>query len=158
MSSVKIEIDKELADEIESIPLRLNFKIGDVANLVGVKPYVLRYWEKEFGLLNPGKSSTNQRMYSRKDVENVFLIRKLLYRDRFSIEGAKNALASLKTEVKNQEKFQKVLISQDKVKLKLQNLITDIANVRKSLTIPSSGNKTSEESEITPSPNQNIVL
>ena len=84
--------DKELLEQIQSIPERLFFKIGEVAELVGLKPYVLRYWETEFQFLNPTKSRNGQRVYTRKDVEIVFLIRKLLHKDRFSIEGARAAV------------------------------------------------------------------
>ena len=86
--------------EIASIPDRFGFKIGDVADLLGIKQYVLRYWEQEFELLKPKKATNNQRFYTKKDVENAFLIRKLLYRDKFSIEGARQALKDVKFVVK----------------------------------------------------------
>ena len=79
-----------------SIPDRMFFRIGEVADIVGVKPYVLRYWESEFPLLSPGKSNSQQRMYSRTDVENALLIKHLLYDLRFSIEGAKKRIAEMK--------------------------------------------------------------
>lgn len=85
--------DEQLVEQLEAIPERLFFKIGEVAELVDLKPYVLRYWETEFECLNPTKSRNGQRVYTRKDVEIVFLIRKLLHKDRFSIEGARAAIA-----------------------------------------------------------------
>ena len=88
--------DAQLEQELKQIPDKLAFKIGEVAELVGVKPYVLRFWESEFQGLRPKKASNNQRMYERKDVEQLLLIKKLLYRDRFSIEGARAALKRLK--------------------------------------------------------------
>lgn len=90
------QVDHELEQEMHQIPDKLAFKIGEAADLVGVKPYVLRYWETEFEVLKPKKSKHNQRMYERRDVENLFLIKKLLYRDRFSIEGARSALKKLR--------------------------------------------------------------
>jgi len=96
-------VDEELLRELASIPDRIGFKIGDVAELLGVKQYVLRYWETEFDLLKPKKASNNQRYYTRKDVENAFLIRKLLHRDKFSMEGAKAALKGLKKVVKKEK-------------------------------------------------------
>lgn len=78
------------------IPDRMYFKIGEVADIVGVKPYVLRYWESEFPLLSPGKSNSQQRMYSRTDVENALLIKHLLYDLRFSIEGAKKRISEMR--------------------------------------------------------------
>jgi DNA-binding transcriptional MerR regulator len=80
------------------IPDRLYFRIGDVAELVGVKPYVLRYWESEFPLISPDKSNTGQRVYRRTDVENLMLIKKLLYKERYSIEGARNRIRELRRE------------------------------------------------------------
>ncbi|MBI3543751.1 MAG: MerR family transcriptional regulator [Deltaproteobacteria bacterium] len=79
-----------------SIPDRMFFRIGEVADIVGVKPYVLRYWESEFSLLSPNKSNSQQRMYSRTDVENALLIKHLLYDLRFSIEGAKKRIAEMR--------------------------------------------------------------
>lgn len=92
--------DEELIQEVESIPQRLSFKIGDVAELLKVKPFVLRYWETEFDVLKPKKAQNKQRIYTKKEVENAFLIRKLLHRDRFSIEGARNALKAAKQSLK----------------------------------------------------------
>jgi DNA-binding transcriptional MerR regulator len=75
-----------------SLPDKLYFKIGEVAKLVGVKPYVLRYWETEFSILRPGKTRSKHRLYRRKDVETLLEIRRLLYADRYTIEGAKRRL------------------------------------------------------------------
>ncbi|MBA3972914.1 MAG: MerR family transcriptional regulator [Candidatus Solibacter sp.] len=75
-------------DPVE-IPNKLYFRIGDVSRLAGVEPYVLRFWESEFPMLNPRKSGTNQRLYRRKDVETILEIKHLLYEKRFTIEGAK---------------------------------------------------------------------
>ena len=74
------------------LPGKLYFKIGEVARLVGVKPYVLRYWESEFGALRPGKTRSRHRLYRRKDVETLLEIRHLLYAERYTIEGAKRRL------------------------------------------------------------------
>src|SRR5262249_45971717 len=74
------------------LPDRLYFKIGEVARLVGVKPYVLRYWETEFSVVRPGKTRSRHRLYRRKDVETLLEIRRLLYAERYTIEGAKRRL------------------------------------------------------------------
>ncbi|MBN9165354.1 MAG: MerR family transcriptional regulator, partial [Myxococcales bacterium] len=71
------------------LPPKLFFRIGEVAGLVGVEPHVLRYWEREFRSIRPTKSAKGQRVYSRKDVENLLRVRDLLYRDGFTIAGAK---------------------------------------------------------------------
>src|SRR5438270_14005843 len=75
-----------------SLPPKLYFRIGEVASLVGVEPHVLRYWEREFRSIRPTKSAKGQRVYSRKDVENLLRVRDLLYRDGFTIAGAKKRL------------------------------------------------------------------
>src|SRR5438477_7585293 len=74
------------------IPDKLYFRIGEVARLCRLPAYVLRFWETEFPQLRPVKSSTGQRMYRRRDVENVLRIRKLLYEDGFTIAGARSQL------------------------------------------------------------------
>jgi DNA-binding transcriptional MerR regulator len=74
------------------IPDKLYFKIGEVSELLGVEPYVLRYWESEFPVLSPKKSGTGHRLYRRKDVELLLRIKHLLYEKRFTIEGARQSL------------------------------------------------------------------
>lgn len=84
-------------NQIPEIPKKYYFKIGEVAGLADVKPYVLRYWESEFEWLRPEKTRTNQRVYSRKDVELVLLIGFLLHERRYTIEGARKILVDLKS-------------------------------------------------------------
>ena len=74
------------------VPDKLYFKIGEVARMVGVKPYVLRYWETEFSVLRPGKTRSRHRLYRRKDVETLLEIRRLLYAEGYTIAGAKRRL------------------------------------------------------------------
>jgi len=74
------------------IPDKLYFKIGEVSELLAVKAHVLRFWESEFPQLAPKKSGTGHRLYRRKDVELLLRIKQLLYDQRFTIEGAKQAL------------------------------------------------------------------
>ena len=74
------------------IPDKLYFRIGEVSKLTHTKSYVLRYWETEFPTLHPGKSSTGHRLYRRQDVEMVLEIRRLLYAQGFTIEGARKRL------------------------------------------------------------------
>src|SRR6202161_1092414 len=76
----------------QEIPDKLYFRIGEVARLAGIKPYVLRFWESEFAGLGPKKSGTGHRLYRRKDVELVLEIKRLLYEKRFTIEGARKIL------------------------------------------------------------------
>ena len=98
------------------IPDRMFFRIGEVAEIVGVKPYVLRYWETEFSLLSPNKTNSQQRMYSRTDVENALLIKHLLYDLRFSIEGAKKRIAEMRRQGELSEARKiKVVITADRL-------------------------------------------
>src|SRR5712671_4484352 len=76
------------------IPEKLYFRIGEVARLCRLPAYVLRFWETEFPQLKPVKSSTGQRMYRRRDVENVLRIKQLLYERGFTITGARQQLRS----------------------------------------------------------------
>lgn len=74
------------------IPDRLFFRIGEAAQLVGVEPHVLRYWETEFRI-RPQRSSTGQRMYRRKDISRLLRIKRLLHEEGFTIAGARKALS-----------------------------------------------------------------
>ena len=74
------------------IPDKHYFKIGEVAELAGVEPYVIRYWESEFRSLRPQKSRSNQRLFRRKDVERILEIRRLLFEEGYKIEGARRRL------------------------------------------------------------------
>ncbi len=127
--------DETLLEEIQNIPERMGFKIGEVAEMISIKNYVLRYWESEFEILKPRKSSNNQRVYSRRDVENAFLIRKLLHRDRFSIEGAKQALKDLKVQVRKEQKVQatyhKIENKIESFHERVESLIEDVRKLRK---------------------------
>jgi DNA-binding transcriptional MerR regulator len=81
-----------MADEPVVIPEKLYFKIGEVCDLVGVQAHVLRYWETEFPMLSPQKNSSGQRSYRRKDVEMALRIKQLLYKEMFTIAGARKKL------------------------------------------------------------------
>src|SRR6266496_1532943 len=97
------------------IPDKLYFKIGEVSELLGVEPYVLRYWETEFAVLSPKKSGTGHRLYRRKDVELLLRIKYLLYEKKFTIEGARQSLhaESRVAKPKAVKRVQKDLFSED---------------------------------------------
>jgi len=92
-----IPTNKNSVTRIE-IPERLYFRIGDVAELLGVRPHVLRYWESEFPVIAPQKSATGQRVYRRSDVETLVMIKHLLHEERYSIEGARKRIRELRKE------------------------------------------------------------
>ena len=76
-----------------TIPDKMFFRIGEVSEITGVKPYVLRYWESEFRLLRPSKNKSGQRVYRRREVETVLEIKDLPHRRKFTIAGAKKWLS-----------------------------------------------------------------
>ncbi|MCS7280725.1 MAG: MerR family transcriptional regulator [Desulfobacterota bacterium] len=77
-------------------PERLFYRIKEVCDITGLKPHVLRYWEQEFKNIRPAKSPKGHRLYRRSDLETILTIKKLLYEDRFTIDGAKKYLAQRK--------------------------------------------------------------
>src|ERR1700758_5480503 len=106
------------------IPDKLYFKIGEVSELLGVEPYVLRYWETEFSVLSPKKSGTGHRLYRRKDVELLLRIKHLLYEKKFTIEGARLALhAEWRKKPLAAKRVQQQLFSED-----------PLPNIRRELT------------------------
>ena len=79
-----------------SIPEKLYYKIGEVSQITGVEPYVLRYWESEFKIINPVRTNSKQRLYRKRDLELVLEVKKLLYKEKFTIAGAKKKLQEIK--------------------------------------------------------------
>ena len=75
--------------KIPPIPEKLFFKIGEVADLVGVEQHVLRYWEEEIESLKPKKNKSGQRLYQKQDLELIFEIKQLLYAEKFTLAGAR---------------------------------------------------------------------
>jgi DNA-binding transcriptional MerR regulator len=78
---------------IPQIPDKLFFRIGEVCEIAGIEPYVLRFWETEFPILVPQKSKAGHRVYKRKDVEMVLRIKELLYVRGYTIAGARKQLS-----------------------------------------------------------------
>lgn len=72
------------------------YSIREVSEIAQVKPHVLRYWESEFRLLRPKKGKGGRRRYTPEDIKLIFLIKKLLYEERYTLEGAKKRLLQLK--------------------------------------------------------------
>lgn len=90
-------------------PDKLFYKIGEVSKIVGVEPYVLRYWETEFPFLKPRKNKSGQRVYIKKDVELLLMIKRLLYQERYTIEGVRKrlGLVSVQAEPKSEPEQKK---------------------------------------------------
>ena len=72
------------------------YRIGEVSRIIGVEPYVLRYWESEFPQIRPRRADTNQRTYQKKDLEVIMKIKQLLYEEKLTIEGARKRLTKTK--------------------------------------------------------------
>lgn len=85
----------EFGQGSDGIPEKTYYRIGEVARITKVKPYVLRFWESEFKVMSPPKSRSKQRMYRRRDIDTILMIKKLLYEQGFTIKGARKRLAEL---------------------------------------------------------------
>ncbi len=78
----------------KGLPDKLFYKIGEVSRVTKVEPYVLRYWETEFPFLRPRKNKSGQRVYVKKDLEQIIRIKGLLYDEKYTIEGVRLKLES----------------------------------------------------------------
>jgi DNA-binding transcriptional MerR regulator len=105
------------------IPEKAYFRIGEVSKILNVEPYVIRYWETEFKTVNPVRTKTAQRLYRKKDVQELLAIKNLLYSQRFTIDGAKKQLYKMRIndepEEKNNDKQKLFLI---RIKQELQQI------------------------------------
>lgn len=110
------------------LPEKIYFKIGEVSEIVGVEPYVLRYWETEFDLLKPSKAPSKHRLYKKRDVELLLDIKRLLYTEGFTIEGARKKLREVKKEEKDQLKLP---LADQKYKSALIKVKRDLEALRK---------------------------
>src|SRR5215813_4384676 len=114
----------------QRLPEKIYFKIGEVSEIVGVEPYVLRYWETEFDLLKPSKAPSRHRLYKKKDVELLLEIKRLLYSEGFTIEGARKRLKEMRREEKDQLKLP---LADQKYRNALVKLKREIQSLRKML-------------------------
>src|SRR5438309_11747705 len=113
------------------LPDKIYFKIGEVSEIVGVEPYVLRYWETEFDLLKPSKAPSRHRLYKKKDVELLLDIKRLLYSEGFTIAGARKKLKETQKEEKNQLKLR---LADQKYRSALAKIKKDFVTLRKLLS------------------------
>jgi DNA-binding transcriptional MerR regulator len=89
-----------------SIPEKLYYKIGEVSQITGVEPYVLRYWESEFKIVTPMRTNSRQRLYRRRDLELILEIKKLLYEEKFTIAGAKKKMRRMRGQHESQSNLE----------------------------------------------------
>ena len=107
------------------IPDKFYFKIGEVSRILNVKPYVLRFWETEFRL-SPAKNQSQHRVYRRQDVETLLEIKRLLYDERFTIEGARTKLKELARE----RRQMKLELAENPYRTELQRLKKELARIK----------------------------
>jgi len=114
---------------VPEIPDKFYFKIGEVSSLLGVKPYVVRFWESEFRL-SPSKNRSRHRIYKRQEVETLLEIKRLLYDERFTIEGAQKKLKE-----RMKEKSQQLGLSLEEKQFKsvLKKVKKDLSKIREML-------------------------
>jgi len=93
----------------EPIVKKAYYSIGEVCDLTGLKPHVLRYWETQFDVLRPSKNRAGNRVYRPKDVELILLVKNLLYEQKYTIEGANQKLLGLRKEGDLEEEQQEVM-------------------------------------------------
>ncbi len=98
------------------------YSIREVADMLEIKPYVLRYWEKEFAILKPKRNRVGRRYYSRKDIDMIRSIKKILYDKGYTIAGAKKKLAT-------------VTDGPEQLSLPIQNSVKILKEIRDELTL-----------------------
>ena len=105
---------------------KLYYSIGEVSKLVGLKSYVLRYWETEFKQLTPPKNRAGNRTYRQKDIDLILKIKDLLHIKKFTIEGARSVISSKSSSISTIETIDRKIISQ--LKNELQQILQVIKN------------------------------
>jgi DNA-binding transcriptional MerR regulator len=93
----------------EPVARKAYYSIGDVCDLTGLKPHVLRYWETQFDLIKPTKNRAGNRVYRPKEVELILMVRHLLYEEKFTIEGARQKLHEMRRAGGLEEEQQEIL-------------------------------------------------
>ena len=114
---------------------KLYYSIGEVSKITDLKQYVLRYWETEFKQLNPNKNKAGNRTYRQKDIDTILEIKNLLYKEKFTIEGARKMLTQPSKEFKVANKTEKKVITTgvntkilEKIRNDLKSILDDLQN------------------------------
>lgn len=111
-----------------SIPDKLYYKIGEVARFTSLRTSVLRYWETEFELLKPHKSNSGQRLYTKKDLDFIFEIKKLLYIEKLTIAGANKRLSK-----PGSRGLSESALCSNKISTVINEVKKELTNIRNSL-------------------------
>lgn len=149
-------VSQRRASQKPEIPDKLYFRIGDVAKLCAVEPYVLRFWETEFSQLRPNKSGTGQRLYRKRDVEMALRIKRLLYEEGYTIAGARqflqaetrsNRTSQSELPLEQRQVVERTAARLQKVRKELREILgilstnEAVAKERRTTPVPSSGRK-----------------
>ena len=122
------------SDRSEEIAKKVYYSIGEVCELSGLKPHVLRYWESQVDVLSPTKNRGGNRAYRSKDIEVVLLVKHLLYDEKYTIEGANKRLLEMRREGELKDEREEVLRPQF-----LSAMKDELAELKALLTPDSSG-------------------
>lgn len=115
----------------EPIAKKAYYSIGEVCDLTGLKPHVLRYWETQFDVLSPNKNRAGNRVFRPKEIELILLVKHLLYEKKFTIEGANKRLAEMRKDGELEEERQEVLQPEFLTRMK-----AELREIREVLTPP----------------------
>ena len=118
----------------QRVAKKVYYSIGEVCDLSGLKPHVLRYWETQFDVLNPTKNRAGNRVYRSRDVEVVLLVKKLLYDEKYTIEGANQKLIDMRKEGELKESGHDVVAGDF-----LAGIKRELEELRDVLTLPAGG-------------------
>ncbi len=118
----------------EPIAKKAYYSIGEVCDLTGLKPHVLRYWETQFDVLSPNKNRAGNRVFRPKEIELILLVKHLLYEEKYTIEGANKRLVEMRRAGELEEERQDVLEPEF-----LASMKSDLEEIRSVLTFPGDG-------------------
>ncbi len=119
---------KTISDQMDRLPDKPNFKIGEVGNIVGVSHSILRYWEKKLPTLKPQKFANKQRIYFKKDIKTLFLIKALFYKENLSIRALQKSLPYCYRKLQQRENYLK---TKNSAKKKVYQLLDSIEQMRR---------------------------
>ena len=116
----------------KTLPDKRYFRIGEVCDITGLKPHVLRYWETEFKQLKPHKTKSKQRLYRKKDVETLIMIKHLLYEQKYTIAGARARLDERKNKSSKKNKPLQLSIEFDPARREefILNITSELKKIR----------------------------
>jgi DNA-binding transcriptional MerR regulator len=115
----------------EHVARKVYYSIGEVCDLVGLKPHVLRYWETQFEVLAPNKNRAGNRVFRPKDIELILLVKHLLYDEKYTIEGARRRLLEMRSSGEIEEETQDLLEPEF-----LASMKEELQGLRDTLTFP----------------------